>query len=276
MSQYYDAQVVLDNEGVWADPVQLPVDELMMRKTWRTGELHTLEDAGVELDENDKPINPYDKNNAKLGRHMLGKWGPNHAADPIVTRESNGVCGLFRTAFPMEVLMIKRKPMTSDSLEKLSALPGGMVDPGEGFKTAALRECFEEAVNRDTDFEKRFLKDAARIYSGYAADPRCTRNAWIETCTFHVHLTNEESDTLGLKTYGDGVETSAAFWMPVTHDTLDAMFSHHPLRIKEAFALKGWTIARTRASHTVNVITKCVLPYLVAATVICLSSLKQV
>jgi ADP-ribose pyrophosphatase len=31
------------------------------------------------------PLNPYGRTGL-TGRGLLGKWGPNHAADPIVTR----------------------------------------------------------------------------------------------------------------------------------------------------------------------------------------------
>ena len=53
------------------------------------------------------------------GRGTLGKWGPNQAANPIVTRFNPEVPG------ELQVVAIKRKD-TGDW-----ALPGGMVDDGE-------------------------------------------------------------------------------------------------------------------------------------------------
>lgn len=38
-----------------------------------------------KLDSNDRPLNPVGRTGI-TGRGQLGKWGPNHAADPIVTR----------------------------------------------------------------------------------------------------------------------------------------------------------------------------------------------
>lgn len=38
------------------------------------------------------PLNPYGRTGI-IGRGLLGRWGPNHAADPIVTkwkRDTNG------------------------------------------------------------------------------------------------------------------------------------------------------------------------------------------
>jgi len=34
---------------------------------------------------NDNPINPFGRTGL-IGRGLLGRWGPNHAADPIVTK----------------------------------------------------------------------------------------------------------------------------------------------------------------------------------------------
>ena len=57
------------------------------------------------------------------GRGLLGKWGPNHAADPIVTR-------FHPQTGQLQMVAIKRKD-TGDW-----AIPGGMVDAGEKVPTA--------------------------------------------------------------------------------------------------------------------------------------------
>ena len=49
------------------------------------------------------------------GRGLLGRWGPNHAADPIVTRYKKG---------KLQVVLVLR----NDGSDEL-AFPGGMVDP---------------------------------------------------------------------------------------------------------------------------------------------------
>ena len=64
------------------------------------------------------------------GRGVLGKWGPNHAADPIVTRWRRNQAGeIIKNEETgknvLEFVSIQRK----DSGEW--AIPGGMVDPGE-------------------------------------------------------------------------------------------------------------------------------------------------
>ena len=50
-------------------------------------------------------------------RGRLAKWGPNHAADPMVTRY-HAVTG------ELQIVVIKRSDTGA------WALPGGMVDPG--------------------------------------------------------------------------------------------------------------------------------------------------
>lgn len=56
------------------------------------------------------------------GRGSLGRWGPNHAGDPVVTRWARTHQDVRRKI--LEIILISRK----DSGDL--ALPGGMVDPG--------------------------------------------------------------------------------------------------------------------------------------------------
>ena len=42
-----------------------------------------------ELDKDGRPINPQGRTGMR-GRGILGRWGPNHAADPLVTRKRDG------------------------------------------------------------------------------------------------------------------------------------------------------------------------------------------
>ena len=78
---------------------------------------------------------------------MLGKWGPNHAADPVVTRWKLEAATGRRiiqedTGKPvLEFVCIQRK----DS--GVWAIPGGMVDPGERIATTLKREFMEEALD---------------------------------------------------------------------------------------------------------------------------------
>jgi ADP-ribose pyrophosphatase len=234
---YHDDAILRRFEGVWADPPHVARAEVETRLTWVDGILRTLAEAGVQFDRCDKPINPYAPLHSRRGRHTLGRWGPNHAADPILTRDGP------TDEAPKELLTVQRCPDPSLPYGNLLALPGGFVDPGESFATAAVREAFEEALDHDAELERTFATQATPVYKGYADDPRVTRNAWIETCTFHVHLTWEASLRLTVKSDGDGhKETAAAFWSPLTRETLLQMYSHHPRRVEEACAIRGWAI----------------------------------
>ena len=126
----------------WADPNTLASSEfqaeLQKRKTFSTslpfGALieQTLSEA-VRFDtKTGAPLNPRGRTGI-VGRGLLGKFGPNHAADPIVTR--------FHPKDPekLQFVAIQRKD-TGDW-----ALPGGMVDAGENTSLTVRREFEEEA-----------------------------------------------------------------------------------------------------------------------------------
>ena len=80
-----------------------------------------------------------------IGRGLLGKYGPNHAADPIVMRPDNKQPGKF------EFVAIQR----ADTKEW--AIPGGMVDAGEQISATLKREFMEETADftTKTDVEKK-------------------------------------------------------------------------------------------------------------------------
>ncbi len=94
------------------------------------------------------------------GRGVLGKWGPNHAADPIVTRwKRRGQEKVLRNGKPvLELVVIQRRD------NRQWALPGGMVDPGEVVSATVRREFMEEAMDSASasDEEKKKMEAKAR------------------------------------------------------------------------------------------------------------------
>lgn len=122
------------------------------------------------------PLNPFGRTGI-TGRGILGRYGVNHAADPIVStwkrNEVNEIVKHDQSGKPvLRVLCIKR----GDTQE--IALPGGMVDPGEQVSVTLKREFIEEALNgkiQESDLDE-FFKDGAEIYAGYVDDPRNTDN----------------------------------------------------------------------------------------------------
>lgn len=119
-----------------------------------------------------RPLNPYGRTGL-CGRGRLYYWGPNHAADPIVTRLDGD---------SLAVIVIQRGDTGA------WALPGGMVDPGETPEQALEREFQEEAMgatdkNKDSAAIERLSRKIFHetkgqlVYKGYIDDLRNTDNA---------------------------------------------------------------------------------------------------
>ena len=215
---------------VWADAVHVDPDVLRARTTWKDGALVTLAEAGVDFDAQGKPVNPHVQTGRK-GRGRLGKWGVNHAADPIVTRGA--------TPETRQILVVYR----GDQEGLVPALPGGMVDvlPDgtlETFTRTCQRELCEEAVDDAAREAARAVQDALAkgtvVHAGYVAEPRTTDHAWIETCAIHAHLDDATADALRLRTTGtaDG-ECKGALWMDASSG-LDIMYADHGALVRRA------------------------------------------
>jgi ADP-ribose pyrophosphatase len=171
--------------------------------------------------ESKMPLNPMGRT-GMAERGLLGRYGPNHAADPLVTRFcrcADGSVVLDASGAPIvEFVAIKRK----DTGEW--AIPGGMVNRGEFFSATVMREFGEEAMNtlelpdaRREEITKKIkllFGGAKMIYAGYVDDPRNTDNAWMETAVVHAHdATGECFDAFPLHA---GDDAAAVQWMPIT------------------------------------------------------------
>ncbi|HOU36203.1 MAG TPA: NUDIX domain-containing protein, partial [Candidatus Omnitrophota bacterium] len=196
-------QNVFDNDktkkpGGWADkPDTSEIDRDSIKSY----------EGRVEFDPEGRPLNPMGRTGMK-GRGLLGHWGPNFAADPIITRY-NPESG------ELEVLLILRK----DTGEW--AIPGGMVDYGEKLSGTLKRELNEETgvVLTEEDMNSGIL-----VYQGYVDDPRNTDNAWMETTAVHLHLTPEKAVTIRLKAGDDAKEVK---WIRFNEEILDHLYASH-------------------------------------------------
>lgn len=177
------------------------------------------------------PLNPRGRTGL-WGRGLLGRYGPNHAADPIVTRwktcpDSGLVCKDKNGVNILEFVGVKRKD-TGDW-----ALPGGMVDPGESVTVTLKREFGEESLNSlelpenqkkvlATQLGKMF-KNGVPLYLGYSDDLRNTDNAWLETTVVNIHdSTGEMFQLFNLSAGDDAVNVS---WVQYTPDI--NLFANH-------------------------------------------------
>jgi ADP-ribose pyrophosphatase len=206
---YFVADVVLAQDssvkpGGWADPED--IDKLERK-------LHSYE-GKVQFDDQGHPRNPYTRTGLK-GRGLLGKWGANFAADPIISR-INPNSGAF------EIVVIER----SDTHEW--AIPGGMVDEGEDVSQTVEREFMEEAG------ASLNMSGAELVYQGYVDDPRNTDNAWMETTAKHLHLDGELASQLSLQA---GDDAKAVRWLDVNPEALENLYASHGPMIRKAIGL---------------------------------------
>ncbi|XP_052091143.1 transient receptor potential cation channel subfamily M member-like 2 isoform X6 [Mytilus californianus] len=196
---YYEAPEVKANPS-WADHVNLL--ELSPKKRLKKIKFNEYDESckynrtsylGEYQIIDGVPRNPMGRT-GMIGRGLLGRWGPNHAGDPIVTRwkrNANGEKIQENGKYVFEFIAIIR----SDN--KLCSLPGGMVDPGQNVYECLKAEFKEEALGSlmDNEEHKKEIKDKLKImfeegelmYKGYADDPRNTDNAWLETLVYNYH-----------------------------------------------------------------------------------------
>jgi len=190
-----------------------------------------------------RPINPRGRTGI-TGRGRLGRFGPNHAADPIVSRfkrdENGKICVDANGNNILEIVLIKRK----DNGEW--AIPGGMVETGDTVNETLAKEFGEEALAQlEMDSVKRaetkkeinnlFSKaGGVPIYSGYVDDPRNTDNAWMETIAINFH--DADGKSLALFHLCAGDDATKARWTVVNEDT--KLYADHAEYIRRVYELR--------------------------------------
>lgn len=204
---YYDhpsvtaADETVDGFRGWADPVD------PRRVDWTKRFSHYGKILLCSL--TGRPINPVGVTGL-AGRGLLGKWGPNHAADCLITR-NNG--------HEIQFVAIRRSDTGA------WAIPGGFVEEWETAAKAVMREFREEAcrlTNEEGGEEAKKALDkifethkGVCVFKGYVDDHRTTDNAWIETVAVHRHISPEEADSLQLSA---GDDAAAVKWMTMSMD----------------------------------------------------------
>ncbi|KAM9394081.1 ADP-ribose pyrophosphatase, mitochondrial [Pholidichthys leucotaenia] len=182
--------------------------------------------------ENGKPLNPRGRTGL-TGRGLLGRWGPNHAADPIVTRwkvDGRGTKIHHSTSKKpiLQFVSIKRKDCGE------WAIPGGMVDAGEQVSLTLQREFSEEALNslsvspaERAKIHERIIKlfksPGFQVFKGYVDDPRNTDNAWMETVAVNFH--DESGNGVSELPLQAGDDAGQVQWVDV--DSSLALYASH-------------------------------------------------
>jgi len=203
----YVAKPVLENDSSikpkgWADPATPNPAVVAARGSYECQK----RGCPIAFEANGRPRNPVGRTGMS-NRGLLGKWGPNYAADPIVTRRN--------AAGKLQMVAIKRRDTGA------WAIPGGMVDAGEAVSATLRREFSEEAGNVRPDQRAHFeelmghLFDDANgreVYRGYVDDPRNTDNAWIETTAMHFHCSPALAKMLRLNAGDDAADVQ---WLEV-------------------------------------------------------------
>lgn len=220
----YTQENILKDKPVWADPDV--TDEAFDNIKFNTmdGQVNRVSYHGdyefEELENKKVPRNPMGRTGMR-GRGLLGKWGPNHAADPIVTRFKRNEAGEVEKKEDkpiLEFVAIQRRDT------KEWAIPGGMVDGGEHVSATLKREFGEEALNSLDDEGKEetktliteFFKGGDKIYEGYVDDPRNTDNAWMETAAYNFH--DDDGKKAGKIPLNAGDDAQAVRWMAIDSD----------------------------------------------------------
>lgn len=246
--------------GGWADPQNHRVLDFTKRKSYTYAQRQQGVSSMV-LDSEGRPMNPMGRT-GMCGRGLLGKWGANHAADPLVTRyaevevDDGTGTGHTTTKRVLQMVAIKRK----DNGEW--AIPGGMVDDGEKVSATLMREFREEAVsmhaadvagaagkvdgvaNRGAQFEALLQElfhesnpNARFVYKGYVDDPRNTDNAWMETWCMHYHIPPQsplaEMLSLGLRAGDDASEVE---WLTIQegNERFGSLYASHKSMVMKA------------------------------------------
>jgi ADP-ribose pyrophosphatase len=200
----------------WADPPRAEsISELLYEK-------RVSFEGPITFDSRCRPLNPRGRTGIS-GRGALGKWGPNYAADPIVTR-------FHPRTNQLQVVAIQRKDTGA------WALPGGMVDAGEAVSLTVRREFTEEAGAVTDPAEKELLEsmldelfapsNGREIYRGYVDDPRNTDNAWMETTAMHFHCPRRLASALRLEA---GDDAGKVTWLDVdpSEDRYKRLYANH-------------------------------------------------
>ncbi|XP_057295057.1 ADP-ribose pyrophosphatase, mitochondrial-like isoform X3 [Hydractinia symbiolongicarpus] len=237
----YTVPKILNDKPEWADPDTSDDAFEVIKFNEVDKNIRRISHMGKYDIFDGKPRNPVGRTGIS-GRGLLGKWGPNHAADPLVTRwkrNSDGEQLKHETDNKpiLEFVSIQRR----DNQEW--AIPGGMVDNGEQVSLTLKREFGEEAMNSIEESERECTKKLIDelfthgevIYQGYVDDPRNTDNSWMETVAVNFH--DDDGTTVGKIPLEAGDDAKAVRWLAVDKEV--KLYASHMDFVKATCEKRG-------------------------------------
>lgn len=228
---FYESNVLSGKP--WAD---LNYNHLNFNPQWNKLEsnVNRISYCGLYEIYDNRPLNPFGRTGI-TGRGILGRWGPNHAADPIVTRWKRNVQGdRVKNSITAKSILQMCAIERHDCHEW--AIPGGMVDPGEIVSATLKREFMEEALStsdESSELISNFFNSGTEIYRGYVDDPRNTDNAWMETVAVNFH--DETGERVGKFELNAGDDAAKVKWMDIDRNV--KLYASHSDMIREVVRL---------------------------------------
>ncbi|XP_052244809.1 transient receptor potential cation channel subfamily M member-like 2 isoform X3 [Dreissena polymorpha] len=166
------------------------------------------------------PLNPKGRTGLQ-GRGLLGRWGPNLAGDPLVSRwkMDEGGNRVVQEGKPvLEFVAVLR----TDNQQW--ALPGAIlcdpnISPIDHLKAEFTEEALGTLEHGKSERHlhkklKRLWTKGVKIYEGYADDQRNTDNAWLETQVFIYH--DHDGNLLKHLHLRAGESVELASWLTVS------------------------------------------------------------
>jgi ADP-ribose pyrophosphatase len=236
---HYDEKLCGTKLPVWADNRS---DLSTVKFNSMDGKINRISYTGeYKFDESGFPYNPWGRTGMK-GQGLLGRFGPNHAADPIVTRWKKDDDGNFALDSKgrriLEFVAIKR----GDTGEW--AIPGGMVEAGDSVSLTLRKEFGEEALNsleaspeKRVELEKMLCKlfaNGVEVYRGPVDDPRNTDNSWMETSAMNFH--DEDGSVFCEFKLHAGDDAVGVKWVPITPDI--KLYASHTDFVRNVYELR--------------------------------------
>lgn len=219
----YTSEAV-SSQPVWADLDYRKVNSSSVKWNKIDGKVDRRSFEGIYEIVDAVPRNPIGRTGI-IDRGTLGRWGPNHAADPIVTRWKRDEQGniLKHPSSNKPILQFVAILRLHDNEW---AIPGGMVDPGENVSATLKREFSEEALNfleKDENTKQQLEKNihelfskGLELYKGYVDDPRNTDNSWMETVAVNFH--DDTGNSAGKVNLHAGDDAVGVRWTDISSD----------------------------------------------------------